>query len=337
MSRFSTSGFAALLLALLAAPGHLAGEAAVKPAPVWPAAPEQPRLAFLRNISAPADLGIKPSSWARMGSLFTGIQKDQSRLQKPCGIAVDDEGNLCVTDTGNGSVCFFDLRRKKFRQWKKIGGIVLRSPVAVAKKRDTFLVADSQLGAVLAFKDADHLLFSITNPLARPVGLAFLSDHIFVADSQLHSVVVFDWTGHFLFQFGKRGVGAGEFNFPTHIASGPQGKLFVTDAMNSRVEIFDTLGRFQSAIGERGDSSGHFTRPKGVATDSAGNVYVADALFDNLQIFDQSGRFLLDVGSTGSGPGQFWMPAGLAISSDNKLFVADSYNRRVQVFQCIEP
>ena len=304
---------------------------------VWPAAPDEPRIGFVRSISGPADVGIRPSAWSRFASAITGAAKNAAALEKPFGVAVDDAGNLCVTDTGTGALCYFDLRHKKFRQWKRAGTIDFKSPVAVAKRKSDLYVADSQLGEVVAFDEGGRLLFVVSNHLERPVGVALAEDRLFVVDSQLHKVVVFNLQGEFLSEFGQRGVGVGEFNFPTHIAATPRGEILVTDSMNSRVELFDHAGHWQGTIGEPGDSSGHFSRPKGVAMDSSGDVYVLDALFDNLQIFSRAGDFLLDIGRTGTAPGEFWLPAGIAITSDNHIFVADSYNHRVQEFKFLGP
>lgn len=307
------------------------------PARVYPQAPALARLAYVQAIRVPADMGLKPSAWSRMNSWITGRGGSAPVLDKPFGLALDESANLCLTDMDTASVCYFDLTHGSFHRWNKIGDVVLQSPVAVAKQKDVFYVADSKLGLVLAFNSAGHLLHSISNQLARPAGLAVSSDRLYVADSQLHHIAVFDLSGQYLFQFGRRGIGPGEFNFPTHIALAPNGRILVTDSMNGRVEVFDSNGAFQSVIGGPGESSGHFTRPKGVACDSLGHIYVVDALFDNFQIFDSAGQFLLDVGSTGAEAGEFCLPAGIVISSDNRIFVADTYNHRVQVFKYIGP
>lgn len=304
---------------------------------VWPEPPAQARLAYVESISAPEDLGARSSAFSRLGFWLTGNKQAETHFDKPFGVAVDEDGNLLMTDTGSRSVCYFDLRKKAFHQWKEINGIALQSPVAAAKTGDAFFVADSKLGDVLAFNSSGHLLFAAKDHLSRPVGLAVSSGRLFVVDSQLHAVSVFDLAGHFRFQFGKRGAGPGEFNFPTHIAASLDGVLYVTDSMNERVEAFDNAGRYLRAIGDPGDTAGHFSRPKGVAVDSFGRVYVMDAMLDNLQIFGASGEFLLDVGSTGSAPGQFWLPGGIAISRDNTIYIADSYNHRVQVLKYIGP
>ncbi len=335
----STTSFlvAIMVLAFASCASSSSIHAPSVPARVYPQAPALARLEYVQSIRVPADMDLKPSAWSRMNSWITGRGGPAPVLAKPFGLCLDESSNLCVTDMESASVCFFDLTHGAFHQWNKIGAMVLQSPVAVAKRKDVFYVADSKLGLVLAFNSTGHLLCSISNQLVRPAGLAVASDRLYVADSQLHHVAVFDLSGHYLFQFGRRGIAPGEFNFPTHIALAPGGQILVTDSMNRRIEAFDSNGAFQSVIGGAGESSGHFTRPKGVASDSYGHIYVADALFDNFQIFDSAGQFLLDVGSTGAEPGEFCLPAGVVISPDNRIFVADSYNHRVQVFKYIGP
>jgi len=302
---------------------------------VWPPAPEPPRIAWLQTISMPKDLGVKISGWSRFAKWITGQSKVTDQLNKPFGIAVDDADNLCLTDTGEACVCFFDLAHKKFQRWEKAGKLPFLSPVAVAKKKEKFFVADSGRGEVVVFNDKGKLLLEIKTELTRPSGLAISGEKLFVADAAAHCVVVFDLSGKFLFKFGRRGEKPGEFNFPTHVAADARGNIFITDSMNCRVEIFDTDGHFKNSIGGIGQTSGHFSRPKGVAADSFGHVYAIDALFDNLQIFDPAGNFLLDVGAGGSGTGEFWLPNGIAISRENRIYVADSYNHRVEVFEYI--
>jgi hypothetical protein len=355
-----TGLFAVIVLGLLIAPVAvlLAGCASAKQdvgvtasaipstKKVWPQPPAEPRIAYVRSISLPADLGMKSSGWSRLGGWITGKSKASEKFEKPFGLAVDEAGNLCLTDTSDATVWFFNRARAKFHRWEKIGRLRFISPVAVAKKLGTIFVADSGLGEVVVFQEDGTLLFEIKEGLARPVGLAIAADKLFVAESQLHCIAVFDLHGKPLFKFGQRGSRPGEFNFPTHVAAGSvrsagqagvSGEVLVTDSMNSRLQIFDTEGHLVRVIGDAGDTSGHFSRPKGSAIDPAGRIYVVDALFDNLQIFEPSGRFLLDIGQAGSAPGEFWLPNGIAISRENEIFVTDSYNRRVQVFKYIGP
>jgi sugar lactone lactonase YvrE len=324
-------------MALLLSGASTKQSAAVSaPNPVWPPSPDEPRVVYLRSLRSPADVGQSPSFFKRLGNWITGENGASVSLQKPFGLALDETGNLCVTDTGANRVYYCDFNRKQWRSFDGVGKTKFTSPVAVARKDGVFYVADSQLGKVFAFRDNGKAVWEISTPLARPVGLAIANDSLAVVDSKTHAVLVFDLQGKLRFQFGRRGGANGEFNFPTHIAVDRQGHFLVTDSMNSRVQIFDLTGKFISAFGSNGDTSGHFGRPKGVAADSFGHIYVADAVFDNVQVFDLSGRLLLNIGQSGNRPGEFGMPGGVAISADNQIYVADGYNHRVQVLRYVK-
>lgn len=300
---------------------------------VWPDPPETARLSYVGSISTPSDAGMSVSSWQRLGAWLTGEGRAQVRLVTPFGVAVDETGNLCMTDTGAHAVCYFDFVHKRFRRWQRVGNLPFQSPVAVGKENGIFYVVDSGLAAMLAFSEDGHLDFAVTNQLERPSGLGLSRDKLFVTDSKLHRVLVFDLKGNLLFQFGRRGTAPGEFNFPTHVTVSERDEVYVTDSMNARVEVFDTDGRLLRVIGGPGDSAGHFNRPKGVAVDHWNHAYVVDAMFDNCQIFDSDGQLLLDVGSTGVKPGEFWLPSGIAISRDDLIYLADSSNHRVQILK----
>jgi DNA-binding beta-propeller fold protein YncE len=325
----------ALTLAGMAAEKRPKKSTAAAVAIVWPAAPEAPRIAYVQSISRPADAGAKVAGFSRFANWVTGSDKGNERFQKPFGIALDEADNLCLTDTDANAVCFFDRTRKTWQRWEQVGKLRFVSPVAVVKRKETFFVADSGLASVVAFDFKGKLLFQITNKLERPCGLAIVGERLGVVDSQRHCVVMFDLRGQYLCEFGCRGTGPGEFNFPTHLAGDAAGNFFVTDSMNSRLQMFDANGKFVRQLGCLGDSVGQFSRPKGVAVDALGHVYVLDGMFDNIQVFDREGRVLLNLGETGAGPGQFWLPNGIAISRSNEIFVADSYNHRLQEFKYI--
>jgi DNA-binding beta-propeller fold protein YncE len=327
------AGVGLALVVPLAAAG--AAQQATNAPLVWPPPPDAPRLAYVQSIRQSADVGVKPSGLTRFARWIVGSNKGNESLEKPFGLALDERDNLCLTDTGAKSVCFFDRTAKKWLRWEKVGALVWSSPVAVAKHGGTLFVADSGLGSIVAFDLKGKLLFQITNRLERPCGLAVLGDRLLAVDSQRHSVLAFDFTGGFLSEFGRRGVEPGEFNFPTHLATGGTNLILVTDSMNHRVQVFDAGGAFLRQIGSVGDGPGCFSRPKGVAADGAGRVYVMDAMFDNLQIFDGQARFLMPLGKSGGAPGEFWMPNGIAISHSNQVFIADTYNHRIQVFQYV--
>lgn len=328
--------FIALLLLLTGCSSvRSPSSASSSPLPVWPAPPEPARIGYVRSFSTPVDFGAKSSTFARFGRWLTGSAKSSNALRKPFGLALDEEENLCLTDTGANCVCFYDRKARKWHSWERVGAVRFLSPVAVAKRNGTFFVADSTLGKVVVFGEDGKLRFQIEEPLERPCAVAISGNRLFVADSQRHKVCVFGLDGKFEKEFGARGAGKGQFNFPTHLATDQSGELYVTDSMNSRIQVFTADGVYQREIGKLGDSPGDFGRPKGIAVDTEGRLYAMDAAFDNLQIFESRGHLLLILGENGSAPGQFWLPNGVAITRDHEIFVTDSYNRRVQEFKYI--
>lgn len=330
----SLSLFLFLFATLFPVPIH-AASAAKTNAIVWPAPPDLPRIAYIQSLARPTEGGAKVGFFKKVANWITGDAAGNEPFAKPFGIALDDKNNLCITDTASRTVGYLDRAKKKWRRWDRIGKIRLISPVSVARRGDVFFVADSAIPSVLAFQENGKLSFQITNNISRPSGLVVAGNRLCVADSDCHCVFQFDLKGNLLSQFGSRGSGQGQFNYPTHIATDSVNNIYVTDSMNSRVQVFDNEGKFVSQIGSSGDKPGHFSRPKGVAVDSFGHIYVLDALFDNIQIFDREGHFLMSLGEAGNGPGEFWLPNGIAINSSNEIFVADSYNHRVQVFKFI--
>ena len=332
--RYGSRAWAGLaVVSALALVGPGAAGHAPEAHPAWPPPPAEPCIVYVRSFTGPADLGIKPPALSRFAGWLTGSGRGPSRLEKPFGLTLDEAGDLLITDTAAGMVCCLDHTGKKWLHWEQAGKTRFASPVAVARRGDTVLVADSGLGKVLALDLKGKLLFEISRELERPSGLAISGERLYITDAQRHQVVVCSLRGEVLSRFGHRGSGPGEFNYPTHVAVDAAGRLLVTDSMNCRIQVFTPSGEFQGTIGSPGDVPGTFSRPKGVAADRAGHLYVVDALFDNVQIFDGQGRLLLHWGETGSEPGQFWLPNGIAISAGNDIYVADSYNHRIQVFK----
>lgn len=305
---------------------------------VWPEPPDEPRIAYVRSFSRPADLGIKKSFFEKFVDFLLG--PTETHLVRPMAVAAAADGTLCVADPGARAVQCFDAARGRYRFIQRAGDQPLPSPVGLAAgARGEMYVADSALAQVLVIepgaKQATPL--AVASELHQPTGVAFdpARKQLYVVDTAAHAVVVLGLDGARRASFGKRGSGDGEFNFPTLIWRDREGRLYVTDSLNFRIQMFDSDGKFLGRFGRHGDSSGDMSRPKGVATDSHGHVYVIDSMFHALQIFDRRGTFLLAIGGQGREPGEFWLPTGLWLTDNDTVYIADSHNQRVQVLRYI--
>lgn len=167
----------------------------------------------------------------------------------------------------------------------------------------------------------------------RPTSLAYddKNEKLYIADTLAHKIFAINRNGQVDLDFGERGDGDGQFNYPSHIAIA-NGLLYVNDTMNFRIQVFDLKGNHISNLGTHGDSPGYFSTPKGIAINSDGYIFVAEALANRVQVFNQAGDFLLDFGFSGNQKAAFQMPTGLTIHG-NKIYVADSGNRQIQVFE----
>ena len=323
----------ALALAAAACASGWQSQGKVVQAPaVWPEPPDAPRIELVSTFGAASELGIAPSLWSRVVAVVSG--GGERRMMRPAGVSAAN-GRIAVADPGAGLVHLYDPARRRALEVRKCGEAAFAEPVGVVLLGERLYVADASAARIFVF-DADGGCVAGW-PLeagSRPSGLAAdpARSRIYVADAGTHRVVGFDLQGNRIVEFGRRGAGAGEFNYPTWLAVDGAGNLYVTDALNFRVQMFDPEGRATGAFGEQGDNSGELSRPKGIGVDAGGHIYLVDALFDAVQMFDREGRYLMAFGSGGDEAGDFWLPSGLAVDGDH-IYVADSYNHRVQVFR----
>lgn len=325
------------LAVLLAACAGGAREETAGPLPVWPPAPDEPRIAFVGAFSRPADLGIGRGLFERLQDVLLGEQ--ESRLVRPMAVVASGRV-LYVADPGVRGVHRFDPAGGRYALIRGPQGLPLPSPVGLAVgAAGEVYVSDSKLAQVfvIAPEAGTAVPLELAGELGQPTGLAFDPGErrLFVVDTAAHRILVFGADRRLVASLGRRGAGPGEFNYPTLLWRSAAGRLYVTDSLNFRIQILEADGRFAGLFGHQGDRPGDAARPKGVATDRHGHVYVVDSLLHNLQIFDEAGRFLLPVGQQGQERGEFWLPTGVFVGGDDRIYVADSYNRRVQILRYV--
>ena len=302
---------------------------------VWPLPPDEPRIRFVDMISSSLDFG---KSSGGVSAAFFGEENIEG-FSKPYGVAVDRDGKIYVTDIGR--VFIIDLQKKDYELLgTEAGSGRLAIPIGITVARDgRVFVTDTAQDRVFVYSGKKFVTaLGKTGELQSPSGVALDEARglIYIVDSRKHMVFVYSLKDYAkIREFGQRGGGPGEFNFPTNITVDSDGKVYVVDTANFRIQIFDPEGKYLKTIGALGDSPGSLARPKGVGVDSEGHIYVVDTAFQNFQIFDQEGNVLLFVGGAGFGPGKFALPAGLAIDAQDRIYVVDQMPANLQIFQYI--
>jgi DNA-binding beta-propeller fold protein YncE len=300
--------------------------------PSWPAPPERARIRYVGTLNAESEFESEGGFFGNLlGTLFGG-HRSSVWLVQPVGIAVSRDGRIYVADPGIRGVHVLQPEEKKIDLWTGTDEDTFSAPAGCAVDADgNVYVADADRRTVYVLDQDGDLRRKITTGLSRPTGVQVSGDTVFVADAGQHRIFLFDREGKPLSDFGGRGAGNAEFNYPVQLAV--RDSLFVVDALNYRVQVFDRGGAFGSTFGSLGNVAGRFAAPKAVALDSDGNIYVSDGLMDNIQIFDRAGRLLLIFGRGGTANGEFTMPSGIAITADDTIYVVDSLNRRIQIFR----
>lgn len=307
---------------------------------VWPAPPEKPRIAYLWSLYSFVPEGDSVEAYLdHLGGPVDAVELPY--MLKPYGIFAGQNNMLYIVDQGIPRVTIVNLKTYGIVHIGYEGIGRLQMPIAAAVDRGgRVYVTDSETATVNIFEASGQFAGYLGEKdyFKRPTGIVVenTTQRIYILDTADHKVHVFDTSGNFLFSFGKRGSNNGEFNYPTHIAAGNDGKIYITDAMNFRIQIFDRDGNFLTVFGKQGDEYYDIDKPKGIAVDTHGHIYLVDAMQDMVKIFDYSGRQLLFWGRQGNAPGSFSMPAGISIDNSNTIYVADTYNRRIQAFKLIE-
>jgi DNA-binding beta-propeller fold protein YncE len=297
------------------------------------------QIRFVKEISNTAYSRQKTTFLHKLKNTIIG-QDETAILKRPFALLAYHPDSILILDQEAQALFKIEPEKINFPKSLRSDFSSFTSLVGLCKAADgSILFTDSHLKTIYRIPpDLKKIgLLNDSLQLSQPTGIAFSKqkNEIWVVETTAHQIRILDENGVTRKIVGNRGIGQGEFNFPTNIWIDAFGMAYVIDAMNFRIQLFDPDGNFISMFGEAGDASGYLSRPKGIAVDSYGNIYVTDALFHAVQVFDQKGIFLYQFGNQGRKEGEFWMPAGIFIDSNNRIYIADSFNARIQVFQLV--
>lgn len=162
-------------------------------------------------------------------------------------------------------------------------------------------------------------------------------ERVFVADTHNSQVLVYDSSGQELARFGSKGLGEGEFLYPTDVVVDQEGCVYVSEyGGNDRISKFTPSFEFVGSFGTSHDGPGTLAMPHGLAIDGENTLWVADMGNHRLCRFDLSGALLDVIGGLGKDPGRLRYPCDLSLVKDQPeqdtvaLIVADKGNSRLQ-------
>ena len=280
---------------------------------------------------SPFEVQVKPRQFRPVLSFGEQI------LKCPWGVAVNEEDEIAVSDTGNHKIHLF---KSDGTHVKSFGGKGAQHgefdfPSGIAYHGDNIIVAEQRNQRVQVLSRQGECLRhfggegSLDHQLNYPTGLSIDSDgNIIVADKLNKLIKIFSTDGQFLNKLGTEG----SFTKPFHCIQ-HDSYLIVSDNGDHSVKILDKKGNFLYKFGRRGNADGEYNEPFCLSMNKTGHLLVCDSGNHRIQVFDLSGKFVAKFGTEGSGIGEFKIPVSAAVLSDGKMVVPDYKNSRIHIFE----
>ena len=207
------------------------------------------------------------------------------------------------------------------------------SGIAVGKDGEIVVAAWKEHRVLIYSTKSDYQLIAefgengnFDGEFIYPTGIAVTPDN-YVVVSSMNKVQWFTMEGNFVHAVGGKGTDIMEFDHPTDISVGNDGRIYVLDSRNNRVQILNGDATYNSSFALPKPSSEDDKPPSALAVNSEGNVYLTDASKNCVCVFSSSGEFQFKFGKSGT-----WMergvltsPQAIAIDSEDHVFVGSVF------------
>ena len=244
-------------------------------------------------------------------------------LISPHGIAVDQSGNVWVTDcacTGGrppaGTPVPSGPKGHQVFKFSRDGELLMTLGMPGGGKGDQFFWQPNDV-------------------LVAPDGNIFVAEGHASDSSAVARILKFDKTGKLLATWGHWGKSPDDLDQPHALAMDSKGRLFVGDRGNDRIKIFSQDGTLL-------DTWYQFSRPSGIYIDRKDNIYVADSESGSVSKAHAAWKRGIRIGSAATGTVNAFIPdptenppstsgaEGVAVDAAGNVFGAEVGSKSVK-------
>lgn len=256
-------------------------------------------------------------------------------LKGPLAVALGNDGQIIVADSGNSKVQVFDHNGNLLKRFGQFGQGVgeLNYPSSIAINSEGLIyVGDFNNNRIQVFSENGRLINTLDKKklghTIAPLALTFdREDNLYIAN-RTGEIMIFDRNGKRKLKFGRAGSKQGHFSYPNGIAVGPSKKIYVSDSGNFRVQVFDPQGKLIKVIEQ---DQLKVAIPKGIAVDHKERIYLVDNFQHRVNVFDKDWKYLFNFAIRGLNEGELNYPNGIYVK-DNKIYISDRENNRIAIF-----
>lgn len=257
-----------------------------------------------------------------------GANATAAELDSPFGIAVDQSGNVYISDISNNRI----------------------------RKVNTLGIISTFAGTGIAGFNGDGIQANLAQ-LNNPFGIATDAlGNVYIADNFNHRIrkvntsgIISTIAGDGISGFNGDGglaINAKLFN-PIAVTCDINGNIYIADYSNNRIRKINTVGIITTIAGTNisgfgGDGgpalSAYISNPHDIAIDLAGNLYFADTGNNRIRKMNTQNTISTFAGGNGtfggdSGPasnsGLLW-PSGIVIDQSGNMYIGDAGNNRIR-------
>jgi sugar lactone lactonase YvrE len=235
-------------------------------------------------------------------------------LHIPEGVAVDDSGNVYISDTNNQAIKEWNASTQQVTTLVS-SGLDYPDGVAVDAFGNVY-IADVYHSAIKQWSPSTQQVTTLATPgLYGPEGVAVDgAANVYIADSANSAVKKWSASSQQLTTLVSTGL-----DFPRGVAVDLTGNVYISDSNNRAIKEWDASTHQVTTLVSSG-LIGAF----GVAVDGSGNLYIAEAF--TIKKWSPATQQLTTLVSSAVA----WSPEGVAVDGAGNVYIADSYNGAIK-------